>query len=103
MLEWPAAITVLTALIGATLAIITANRRFLRDAKQDLRDEVKLMRAADIEEVQIMAETFRDGLEVLEKHLRNEIDRAVEDDGEGVIVDGVWQPYDGRYPPQNPC
>ena len=102
MLEWPAAITVLTALIGATLAIITANRRFLRDAKEDLREEVKLMRAADIEEVGTMAETFRDGLEVLQKHLRNEIDGEVEDDGEGVIVDGVWQPYDGQYPPQHP-
>ena len=98
MLEWPAAITVLTALIGATLAIITANRRFLRDAKEDLRDEVKRMRAADIEEVQIMADAFRDGLDILGKRLQLEASADVEDDGAGVIVDGVWQSYDEQYP-----
>ena len=100
MLEWPIAATLLTALIGTTLAIITANRRFLRDAKEDLREEVRRMRSADIEEVQIMAATFRDGLEVLEKRLLHEGGGDVEDDGEGVIVDGVWQPYDHQYPPE---
>lgn len=75
------------------------NRRFLRDAKEDLRDEVRRMRAADIEELSVMAEAFRDGLEVLQKHLEPE----VEDDGEGVIVDGVWQPYDDQYPREGGC
>lgn len=94
MIEWPMAVTLLTAVIASTLAIITTNRKFLRDTKEDLREEVQRMRAEDIEEVQEMAETFREGLEVLKK----QFGLVVEDDGEGVIVNGVWQPYDAQYP-----